>query len=177
MRQVLLAASLGLIVTLFGTPVAIRLLVRRGYGQLIRDDGPTSHHTKRGTPTMGGAVIIGASVFAYATAHVVTLRAPTVSGVLVLFLMTGLGLVGFLDDYLKISNQRSLGLGAGAKLAGQSAVAIAFAILALQFPNHSYRRPASTQVSFIRDTNVDLAFAGPAIGLLLFVVWAQLMIS
>jgi phospho-N-acetylmuramoyl-pentapeptide-transferase len=91
--------------------------------------------------------------------------------------MSGLGLVGFLDDYLKISRQRSLGLGAGAKLAGQSAVAVAFAILALQFPNTSFRRPASTQISFIRDTNVDLAFAGPALGLLLFVVWAQLMIS
>jgi phospho-N-acetylmuramoyl-pentapeptide-transferase len=177
MKTVLIAAALSLVLSLFGTPLFIRFLVKRRYGQFIRDDGPTSHHTKRGTPTMGGAVIIGASVFAYATAHIVTLRAPTVSGVLVLFLMTGLGLVGFLDDYLKISNQRSLGLGAGAKLAGQSAVAIAFAILALQFPNHSYRRPASTQVSFIRDTNVDLAFAGPAIGLLLFVVWAQLMIS
>jgi phospho-N-acetylmuramoyl-pentapeptide-transferase len=104
-------------------------------------------------------------------------RQVTVSGVLVLFLMTGLGLVGFLDDYLKISRQRSLGLGAGAKLLGQSAVAIAFAILALQFPNGSYRRPASTQISFIRDTKFDLAFAGSALGLLLFVVWAQLMIS
>ncbi len=64
-RQVLLAASFGLIVTLFGTPVAIRLLVRRGYGQLIRDDGPTSHHTKRGTPTMGGAVIIFGTLLGY----------------------------------------------------------------------------------------------------------------
>ena len=44
---------------LFGTPMFIKFLVRRGYGQFIRDDGPTSHHTKRGTPTMGGAVIIG----------------------------------------------------------------------------------------------------------------------
>jgi phospho-N-acetylmuramoyl-pentapeptide-transferase len=177
MKTVLMAAAISLMVSLFGTPLYIRFLVKRSYGQFIRDDGPTSHHTKRGTPTMGGAVIIGATVFAYLMAHVLSLRGPTVSGVLVLFLMTGLGLVGFLDDYLKISRQRSLGLGAWAKLAGQSAVAIAFAILALQFPNANYRRPASTQVSFIRDTNVDLAFAGPAIGLLLFVVWAQLMIS
>ncbi|MDQ1664275.1 MAG: phospho-N-acetylmuramoyl-pentapeptide-transferase, partial [Actinomycetota bacterium] len=95
MRQVLLAASFGLIITLFGTPVAIKLLVRRGYGQLIRDDGPTSHHTKRGTPTMGGAVIIGATLTGYAVAHAVTLRPATVSGVLVLFLMSGLGFVGF----------------------------------------------------------------------------------
>jgi phospho-N-acetylmuramoyl-pentapeptide-transferase len=177
MRTVLFAAAIALVVSLFGTPLYIRWLVKHGYGQFIRDDGPTSHHTKRGTPTMGGAVIIGATVGAYAIAHVATVRQVTVSGVLVLFLMTGLGLVGFLDDYLKISRQRSLGLGAGAKLAGQSAVAIAFAILALQFPNSSYRRPASTQISFIRDTQFDLAFAGSAIGLLLFVVWAELMIS
>ena len=65
MRQVLLAASFGLIVTLFGTPVAIRLLSASGYGQLIRDDGPTSHHTKRGTPTMGGAVIIFGALLGY----------------------------------------------------------------------------------------------------------------
>jgi phospho-N-acetylmuramoyl-pentapeptide-transferase len=177
MRTVLFAAAIALVVSLFGTPLYIRWLVKRSYGQFIRDDGPTSHHTKRGTPTMGGAIIIGATVFAYVIAHIATVRQVTVSGVLVLFLMTGLGLVGFLDDYLKISRQRSLGLGAGAKLAGQSAVAIAFAILALQFPNGSYRRPASTQISFIRDTKFDLAFAGSALGLLLFVVWAQLMIS
>jgi phospho-N-acetylmuramoyl-pentapeptide-transferase len=177
MRLVLLAAAVALVISLFGTPLFIRFLVKRSYGQFIRDDGPTSHHTKRGTPTMGGAVIIGATVFAYVFAHAVTLRGVTVSGVLVLFLMTGLGLVGFVDDYLKISRQRSLGLGAWAKLAGQSAIAIAFAILALQFPNQSFRRPASTQISFIRDTHVDLAFAGPVVGLLLFVVWAQLMIS
>ncbi len=76
MRQVLLAASIGLIFSLFGTPVAIRLLVRQGYGQLIRDDGPTSHHTKRGTPTMGGAVIILATLVAYVGAHVLTLSPP-----------------------------------------------------------------------------------------------------
>ena len=54
MILVLTAAVVALIVSILGTPAAIRLLVRRGYGQLIRDDGPTSHHTKRGTPTMGG---------------------------------------------------------------------------------------------------------------------------
>ena len=93
MRQVLLAASIGLIVSLFGTPVAIRLLVRQGYGQLIRDDGPTSHHTKRGTPTMGGAVIILGTLIGYFGSHAVTWSQATVSGLLVLFLMTGLGLV------------------------------------------------------------------------------------
>ncbi|MCY7373278.1 MAG: phospho-N-acetylmuramoyl-pentapeptide-transferase [Spirochaetaceae bacterium] len=170
MRQVLLAASVGLLVTLFGTPVAIRALVRQGYGQLIRDDGPTSHHTKRGTPTMGGGVIILATLLAYLLAHLITLSDPTVSGLLVLFLMTGLGLVGFLDDYIKVAKQRSLGLGPWAKLIGQMVVAVTFAVLALNFPDGNGYTPASTEISFIRDTGLGL-------GAVLFVVWAYVMIS
>ena len=57
------------------------------------------------------------------------------SGLLVLFLMTGLGLVGFIDDYIKMAKQRSLGLRASAKLVGQMVVAVLFAILALNFPD------------------------------------------
>jgi phospho-N-acetylmuramoyl-pentapeptide-transferase len=170
MRQVLLAATIALMFSLFGTPVAIRLLVRQGYGQLIRDDGPTSHHTKRGTPTMGGAVIILGTLLGYGSAHLVTWRPVTVSGLLVLFLMTGLGLVGFVDDYIKVAKQRSLGLRAWAKLVGQMVVAVVFAILALNFPDNTGYTPASTDVSFIRDT-------GLALGAVLFVVWAYIMIA
>ena len=90
MKAVLLAAVISLVGALFGTPMYIKFLVRRGYGQFIRDDGPTSHHTKRGTPTMGGAVIIGSSIAAYGLAHAITGTPLTWSGVLVLFLMTGL---------------------------------------------------------------------------------------
>ena len=177
MIAVVIAAAVALVCALFGTPLYIRWLVKRSYGQFIRDDGPTSHHTKRGTPTMGGAVIIGSALTAYVVAHLVTAREPSVSGMLVLFLMTGLGVVGFFDDFIKISTQRSLGLRAGAKLAGQAFVAIAFAVLALQFQNEQFLSPASTRISFIRDTAVDLAFAGAALGVLLFVLWALIMIS
>ena len=177
MRTVLIAAAVSLVFSLFGTPLYIRFLVKRGYGQFIRDDGPTSHHTKRGTPTMGGAVIIGAALTGYAVAHIVTLRPATVSGVLVLFLMSGLGLVGFLDDFIKIRNQRSLGLRAGPKLIGQSFVSITFAVLALQFANRAFQTPGSTRISFIRETGIDLAFAGGAVGLVLFVLWAYIMIA
>jgi len=176
-KAVLLAAAISLVVALLGTPMFIKFLVRRGYGQFIRDDGPTSHHTKRGTPTMGGAVIIGASLSAYAVSHLVTLTPLTMSGVLVLFLMAGLGLVGFLDDYIKISKQRSLGLRSREKLAGQTLVAVVFAVLALQFPNSSFRTPAAPFVSFVRDTGINFAFAGTLVGLILFVIWANLMIA
>jgi phospho-N-acetylmuramoyl-pentapeptide-transferase len=169
-RPILFAASVALLVGLLGTPAAIRIFRGQGYGQLIRDDGPTTHHTKRGTPTMGGAVIIIAALLGYTVAHVATLTGPTASGLLVLFLMTGLGLVGFVDDFIKISKQRSLGLRSGAKLAGQSVVSVAFAVLALNFADPGGLTPASDSLSFVRDTALVLT---PV----LFVVWAYLMIA
>jgi phospho-N-acetylmuramoyl-pentapeptide-transferase len=176
-KAVLIAAAVSLVISLLGTPLFIKFLTIRGYGQFIRDDGPTSHHTKRGTPTMGGALIIGASLLAYGAAHLFTLTPVTVSGMLVLFLMAGLGFVGFLDDYIKISKQRSLGLSTREKLSGQALVAVIFAVLALQFPNSRFRTPAVPFVSFVRDTNFNLAFAGTLFGLILFVLWANLMIA
>ena len=177
MLTVLVAAVVSLIISLFGTPAFIKVLVKRGFGQFIRDDGPTSHHTKRGTPTMGGAVIVLSTLLAYGAAHLAFWTQPTWSGILVLFLMTGLGLVGFLDDYIKISKQRSLGLRSKQKLAGQTLVAVLFAVLVLQFPNGSNRTPASTKISFVRDTNLDLAFAGTVGGLILFIIWANLIVA
>ncbi|HEX2704423.1 MAG TPA: phospho-N-acetylmuramoyl-pentapeptide-transferase, partial [Candidatus Lustribacter sp.] len=177
MKGILAGAVISLVCSLFGTPLLIAFLVRRGYGQFIRDDGPTSHHTKRGTPTMGGAVIILSSLLAYGGAHLFTLSRPTASAMLVIFLMAGLGVVGFLDDYIKISRQRSLGLRSREKLAGQGLVGVIFAVLALQFPNDRFRTPAAPFISFVRDTEVNLAFAGTALGVVLFVIWANLMIA
>ncbi|OLT46847.1 phospho-N-acetylmuramoyl-pentapeptide-transferase [Cellulosimicrobium sp. CUA-896] len=177
MIAVIVAAGVSLLVALFGTPLFIRFLVHRNYGQFVRQDGPTAHFTKRGTPTMGGVVIIGATLLGWAVSYVVSGRFPSVSALLVLFLMTGLGLVGFLDDFTKIKKQRSLGLTARAKIVGQGAVGITFAVLALQFPNEHGRTPASTRISFLRDTNIDLAFAGATVGLILFVIWANFLIT
>ncbi|MFF2267701.1 phospho-N-acetylmuramoyl-pentapeptide-transferase [Cellulosimicrobium cellulans] len=177
MIAIIVAAGVSLLVALFGTPLFIRFLVHRNYGQFVRQDGPTAHFTKRGTPTMGGVVIIGATLLGWAMSYVVSGRFPSVSSLLVLFLMTGLGIVGFLDDFTKIRKQRSLGLTARAKIVGQGAVGIAFAVLALQFPNEHGRTPASTRISFLRDTNLDLAFAGATVGLILFVIWANFLIT
>jgi phospho-N-acetylmuramoyl-pentapeptide-transferase len=170
MRNVLVAALVSLIVSLAGTPIAIRALKAKGYGKLIRQDGPTTHHTKRGTPTMGGLVIIAATLAGYLAAHLVFLRGITASGVLVLMLMTGLGLVGFLDDYIQVRKQRSLGLTAAAKFAGQAVVAIAFGLLATHFSNTHGFTPASTHLSFTRDYSLDFTAAG-------FVVWAYFMVT
>ena len=116
MRGILSAGALAFLFAFFGTPAAIKLLVKKGYGQFIRDDGPTSHHTKRGTPTMGGTVIIASVIASYFLTHLITQRSVTISALLVLGLMTGLGAVGFLDDWLKVSRQRSLGLRARTKM-------------------------------------------------------------
>ncbi len=177
MKTVVIAAAVALVCSLFGTPLYIRFLVRRGFGQFIRDDGPTAHHTKRGTPTMGGAVIIAATFLGYGIAHLATMWRPTLSALLVLFLMGGLGFVGWLDDYIKISKQRSLGLRPGPKLLGQSLVAVVFAVVALTMHNGDRLTPASTKISFVRDTPIDLAFAGSGVGLVLFIGWALIMIA
>ncbi|MBI5028076.1 MAG: phospho-N-acetylmuramoyl-pentapeptide-transferase [Actinobacteria bacterium] len=151
MRSILLAGGIGLLGTLLGTRYAIRFLVSRGYGQFIRDDGPTSHHTKRGTPTMGGIVIIISVLLAYTIAHLATWTVPTATSMLALGLFTGLGLVGFADDWIKISKARSLGLRAWGKFSLQAVMAVAFAVLSFQFPDARGITPASQFVSFLRD--------------------------
>ena len=171
MRTVLLSAAVSLLFALFGTPVAIKLFTQRGYGQEIRSElGAAGHLSKRGTPTMGGTVIITASLAGYLVGHLATGDAFSASGLLVLFLMTGLGLVGFIDDFIKLYMQRSLGLRSGAKLAGQAIVGGIFAVLAIRFPDGLDITPASTHLSFYADF-------GPPIGIVLFVVWVILMVS
>ncbi|EKX64268.1 phospho-N-acetylmuramoyl-pentapeptide-transferase [Streptomyces ipomoeae] len=169
MKQILFAGVIGLFLTLIGTPLLIKLLARKGYGQYIRDDGPREHASKRGTPTMGGIAFILATIAAYFLSKLITGYTPTFSGLLVLGLMGGMGLVGFLDDYIKIVKRRSLGLRAKAKMAGQLIVGIAFAVLALQFPDARDQTPASTKLSFVQDF-------GWTIGPVLFVIWALFMI-
>ncbi|CAM5347982.1 MULTISPECIES: phospho-N-acetylmuramoyl-pentapeptide-transferase [Streptomyces] len=169
MNQILFSGVIGLFLTLVGTPLLIKLLARKGYGQYIRDDGPREHHSKRGTPTMGGIAFILATIAAYFLSKLITGKPPTFSGILVIGLMAGMGLVGFLDDYIKIVKRRSLGLRAKAKMAGQLLGGIAFAVLSLQFADNRGNTPASTKLSFVQDF-------GWSIGPVLFVVWALFMI-
>jgi phospho-N-acetylmuramoyl-pentapeptide-transferase len=152
-RAILLGGGFALILSLLGTRVAIAQFTKLGYGQEIRDDGPTSHHTKRGTPTMGGVAIIGAVVAGYFLAKLITLTPPSASGLLLLFLFVGCGLVGFLDDFIKIYKQRSLGLRSKAKMIGQTLVAVTFGILALMpwLEDENGRTPASEKISFLRE--------------------------
>jgi phospho-N-acetylmuramoyl-pentapeptide-transferase len=151
MLNIIAAGLIALVVTLLGTRFWILFLKRHAYGQFIRDDGPTTHHVKRGTPTMGGVVVIVAVILGYIGSHVIFTRPFSVSGLLVLGLMVGLGGIGFVDDWIKIRNARSLGLHPRAKLIAQTLIGAAFAYLALQFPDDRGFTPASVAVSFQRD--------------------------
>ena len=171
MLAILIAGAVALLGTLLGTRVAISILVSKGYGQLIRDDGPTSHHIKRGTPTMGGTVIIFAVLLGYAVAKMATGFAPSASALLLLFLFCGLGLIGFLDDYIKISKQRSLGLRSKAKFFGQIVIGLAFALMAMGWADTAGRTVITGAISLTRDVT---AWELP---LVLLVVWVLLMIA
>jgi phospho-N-acetylmuramoyl-pentapeptide-transferase len=163
--------------TLFFTPVFIWLFRKWNWGQFIRDDGPESHHTKRGTPTMGGLVIILASVTGYFAGKLLNGETPSISALLVILAMVGLGLVGFVDDFIKTQKQRSLGLGGWAKIAGQALVALVFAAFAFGSPNSQGVTPASTKISVVRDTGFDLMMFGTVVGSVLVVLWIFLLIS
>ena len=177
MRALLLAGAISMAFTLFLTPVFIWLFRKWNWGQFIRDDGPESHHTKRGTPTMGGLAIILATVTGYLSGKWLNGETPSVSAILVIFAMVGLGLVGFIDDFIKTQRQRSLGLGGWAKIAGQAIVAAAFAAFAFGNPNSQGVSPASTNISIVRDTSFDLMMFGTVVGSVLVVLWIFLLIS
>jgi phospho-N-acetylmuramoyl-pentapeptide-transferase len=170
-RAILLAGGLSLVFTIFGTRLAIKVFAARGYGQLIRDDGPTTHHTKRGTPTMGGVVIVLASLLAYLLAKLITGSTISVSALLLLFLYVGLGTVGFLDDFIKIYKQRNLGLRSKAKFIGQTVVAVIFGWLVLwrtgPLEDSHGLTPAGHAISFTRDID-NLAL--PTVVLVVFIV-------
>jgi phospho-N-acetylmuramoyl-pentapeptide-transferase len=176
-RALLLAGAASMAFTLFLTPIFIWLFRKWNWGQFIRDDGPESHHTKRGTPTMGGLVIILASVTGYFAGKLLNGETPSISALLVILAMVGLGLVGFIDDFIKTQKQRSLGLGGWAKIAGQAVVALVFAAFAFGSPNAQGVTPASTKISVVRDTGFDLMMFGTVVGSVLVVLWIFLLIS
>jgi phospho-N-acetylmuramoyl-pentapeptide-transferase len=169
-KLILIAGALALVFSLFGTPALIKVLARRGYGQIIRDDGPVSHQTKRGTPTMGGIIIILSALFAYLTAHLIFGSSLSMSAILILGLVIALGLVGFIDDYLKVSKQNSAGLSGKQKLFGQVLFASIFGYLGTLFPDKDGLTPISLQLSTVRDTSITL-------GVTLVVIWIALMVT
>ncbi|HEY9314157.1 phospho-N-acetylmuramoyl-pentapeptide-transferase [Williamsia sp.] len=175
MRQILIAGVLSLAVAILLTPVLIKVFSRQGFGQEIRVEGPASHQTKRGTPSMGGVAIVAALWAGYWGSHLFGLMTdgsgPTASGILVLSLATTLALVGFLDDFIKIRKQRNLGLNKTAKSVGQLIAALLFGFLVLQFRNEAGYRPASSQLSYVREIDAI------AMGSVVFIIFVWLVVS
>jgi phospho-N-acetylmuramoyl-pentapeptide-transferase len=164
MTSVLIAAAVGLFSTLLFTPAAIRVFRLLGWGQRVREAGPhyPQHQEKMGIPTMGGLVIVGAFGFAYLVTGLVFGRL-TVTGMLVLGVAVSLAALGFVDDLLKVRRRQSLGLGKAAKIAGQAAVALLFALALTRLAG------SSMDLSFIRETGVSLGIA--------YFVWVFIMLA
>jgi phospho-N-acetylmuramoyl-pentapeptide-transferase len=169
-KLILIAGALALAFSLFGTPALIKVLARRGYGQIIRDDGPVTHQTKRGTPTMGGIIIIFSALFSYLIAHLIFGSAISMSAILILGLVIALGLVGFIDDYLKVSKQNSAGLSGKQKIFGQVLFASIFGYMGTHFPDKDGLTPISLQLSTVRDTGITL-------GVVAVVIWVAFMVT
>lgn len=121
----LFAALLAFALSLLLGPAAIRWLRRLKLGQTVRSDGPKTHLAKSGTPTMGGILIVLTAV-----AAVLVVSPLTHNNIIMLFAVVGFGVIGFLDDFIKVVARRSLGLRAREKLVGQFGIAILVAVYA-----------------------------------------------
>lgn len=165
MIVLVVAGAVSLSVSLVGTRVLIGWLVRQGIGQPIRGDGPQGHLAKAGTPTMGGIAIVVAATCGYVAAHVRPGLVFTRSGYFVMFLIIGAGAVGLVDDWIKVRNERNLGLSKSAKFGGLFLVALAFTLLSLNLS------APHLELSFTRWNSFDLRFPVWA-----WIVWAMLLI-
>ncbi|SHI58660.1 Phospho-N-acetylmuramoyl-pentapeptide-transferase [Desulfofundulus thermosubterraneus DSM 16057] len=135
------ALLISLVVTLLLGALTIPVLRRLKFGQSIRDDGPVTHFSKGGTPTMGGIMFLAGTTVAG-----LWLARHFPDGLLVLGVTLGFGLIGFLDDYIKVALKRSLGLRAREKLFGQAILSVLLALLAVS--------------TFGRGTDVVIPFSG-----------------
>ncbi len=171
MILLLIAAASGVMLSIVALPGTIGALRRRAIGQFIQEE-VTGHAHKQGTPTMGGVVLVGAAALGYLLAHFQVwtpaqgfgfdFRPFGAGGGLALFAMAGMGLVGFLDDYVKFARRRSLGLNKRAKFGLQLVIAGTFAWGASS-------AGVSTQLSFVRPLGIDLG--------VFFVVWVLFLLT
>ncbi|WP_412539398.1 phospho-N-acetylmuramoyl-pentapeptide-transferase [Longispora sp. K20-0274] len=177
MRAVLAAALVAFVLSLACTPFAARVLRALKAGQPIRNLGAVTHEGKRGIPTMGGLVFILATVLAYAAGHAVLAGMPakpsrtsdlTVTGVVLLGLLVSCGLVGFLDDWIKVRKRNPAGLSKRGKLIGQVAAGGVFGWIALAFPSTvSGYTVGGEYLSLVRD--VDWLYTGKVVAIVLFI--------
>jgi phospho-N-acetylmuramoyl-pentapeptide-transferase len=165
MISILVGAGVALGVTLLGTPLAIRAFRVWGLGQPIQEDGPHTHLVKVGTPTMGGTVLLVGFLLGYLATRLTTQRF-TPTGIELALAAVGFGAVGFLDDYVKVRRQRSLGLTQLQKFAGTALVSIVFAVIVMHWADTT---GTSTHLSFVRPSSIALG--------VFFYVWVFLVLT
>lgn len=165
MIRLLLAAGIATVVSVVGTKVLILWLTSRRIGQPIHEDVPEGHLVKAGTPTMGGIAIVVGALVGYLVSNLYD-GVFTWTGIAAMAAIAGAGFVGFLDDWIKVSHERNLGLNKRAKTLGLLAVAIGFTVLML------WKTNVHTTISF-----TQWADLGWNIGRWGWAIWAILLIS
>lgn len=172
MIRILIAGGIAMLISLVGTKGLVTALTRARVGQPIHEDAPEGHVTKAGTPTMGGIAIVAGAFLGYVASQFIASFYEqqgepvfTETGIIVILTIVAAGAVGFVDDWLKVSNERNLGLNKTAKIVGLLSVAFGFAItIALLTDIH-------TEISFTR-----VGTPGIEVGTGGWVLWAVLLV-
>ncbi|WP_102027296.1 phospho-N-acetylmuramoyl-pentapeptide-transferase [Salirhabdus sp. Marseille-P4669] len=145
----LITMAISFLITVLISPFFIPFLRRLKFGQSIREEGPKSHQKKSGTPTMGGLMIL---VAVSVTTIVMTLKFKqeplSFEVFLLLFVLIGYGLLGFLDDIIKIIKKRNLGLTSKQKMLGQIVIALIVYIILRQHDFPTYIQIPGTEIQF-----------------------------
>lgn len=142
---------MGFLITVLLSPIIIPFLRRLKFGQSIREEGPKSHQKKSGTPTMGGIMIL-LSIIITSLVMASKFAGPTSRTYMLIIVTAGFGLLGFLDDFIKVAMKRNLGLTSKQKLLGQIIISVIFYLL--------YRRnemPSELGLPFT-DYSIDLGW-------------------
>jgi phospho-N-acetylmuramoyl-pentapeptide-transferase len=164
MIAILTSGAVALLLSLLGTPLVVRFFRSRGLGQPIREEGPKEHHSKAGTPTMGGTAIVLAAVIGYAAAHALPSSSLTPIGLLVVAVLLAMAGLGFADDLIKLRERHSGGLSPTAKFTGQGLIALVVATLGPTYAG------VPQEITITGDLTIGLPVA-------LFVVWMFLLLS
>ncbi len=166
MIPLLIAGGISMVASLLGTRYLIDWLTSHKVGQPIQEDGVQGHITKAGTPTMGGVAFVGAATLGYLAAHVRSGLVFTRTGLIVMLTIIGAAAVGALDDWIKVSRERNLGLSSRAKMLGLLTVAVGFAVATLTLTE------VHTTISFTRFDSPGIDLANPV-----WAIWAVLLIA
>lgn len=160
-----LAASFALLISLFIGKKIIVWLQRMQLGEVVRTDiGLDSHLSKAGTPSMGGIILILSAVIP----SILWTKPSNVYGWLIVFVMVFLGLVGFLDDYIKIIKKDKKGLAGRLKIAGQLVTGLVLGSVLYFWPAFSDYNTLTT-IPFLKQFNIDYAFIGAQFGWLIYI--------